>query len=206
MEIQKLKQRIELPSNVELLEGEVFVEVEGSDGYYFISNLGRCYNKPFAKFMSIYDNGGGYKFYNLTRIEKPHRYIHRLVAQHFIPNPEGKDYVNHIDHDKSNNVLSNLEWVTAKENTKHGIDAGRINSKLRGKTNQLTLQDRVKAVILRQLGYGVNEIAVKLGFARTTMSSVFNGRSGGELVDLIFSEIEGWSEKRLDLALTHKVK
>lgn len=206
MEIQKLKQRIELPSNVELLEGEVFIEIEGSRGYYFISNLGRCYNKAFDKFMFVNDNGAGYKTYVLSRLKKQSNYIHRLVAQHFIPNPEGKKFVNHIDHNRSNNCASNLEWVTAKENTKHGIDAGRINSKLRGKTNQLTLQDRVKAVILRQLGYGVNEIAVKLGFARTTMSSVFNGRSGSELVDLIFSETEGWSEKRLDLALTHKVK
>lgn len=191
--------------DIELLEGEIFVEIEGSAGYYFISNLGRCYNKPLAKFMYINDNGAGYKTYVLSRLKKHSNYIHRLVAQHFIPNPEGKKYVNHIDHDKSNNVVSNLEWVTAKENTKHGIDAGRINSKLRGKTNQLTLQDRVKAVILKQLGYGVNEIAIELGFARTTMSSVFNGRSGGDLVDLIFSETGGWSEKRLDLALTHKV-
>lgn len=192
--------------DVELLEGEVFVEVEGSNGAYLISNMGRCWNVPFSKFMFVNDNGAGYKTYVLSRLNKQSNYIHRLVAQHFIPNPEGKKYVNHIDHDKSNNIVSNLEWVTAKENTKHGIDAGRINSKLRGKTNQLTLQDRVKAVILRQLGYGVNEIAIKIGVQRTTMSSVFNGRSNPELVDLVFAETEGWSEKRLDLALTHKPK
>lgn len=192
--------------DVDLLDGEVFVEVEGSDEYYFISNLGRCYNKVFDKFMSIHDNGAGYKMYVLSKLDKANNYIHRLVAQHFIPNPEGKKFVNHIDHDKSNNVASNLEWVTAKENTKHGIDAGRINSKLRGKTNQLTLQDRVKAVILKQLGYGVNEIAIKIGVPRTTMSSVFNGRSGSELVELIFAETEGWPEQRLRLALTNKLK
>lgn len=206
MEIQKLNQRNNIPDVIELIDGEVFVEVEGSGGYYLISNLGRCYNKAFDKLMSIHDNGAGYKMYVLSKLARANNYIHRLVARHFLPNPEGKKYVNHIDHDKSNNVVSNLEWVTAKENTKHGVDAGRINAKLRGKTNQLSLQNRVEAVILKQLGYGVNEIAIKIGVPRTTMSSVFNGRSGSELVDLIFTETEGWSEQRLRLALTHQLQ
>lgn len=188
--------------DIELFEGEEFVPVVGTAGRFLISNYGRCWNTVKKKLMPTHDNGAGYMTYSLGTMQ----YAHRLVAQHFIPNPEGKKYVNHIDHSRSNNVVSNLEWVTAKENTKHGIDAGRINSKLRGKTNQLTLQDRVKAVILKQLGYGVSEIAIKIGVHRTTMSSVFNGRSNPELVDLVFAETEGWSEKRLDLALTHKLK
>jgi hypothetical protein len=128
------------------------------------------------------------------------------VATAFIDNPENKKYVNHIDHNKENNCVENLEWVTAGENTRHGIIAGRINSKPRGKLNKVTDEDRSNAVILRKLGKGVNEIAKILGFPRTTMSSVFNGRSGGELVELIQSEIEGWSEQRLNLALTNNLK
>ena len=52
------------------------------------------------------------------------RSIHRLLAETFIPNPEGKAHVNHIDADKSNNELSNLEWATPQENSQHAMDLG----------------------------------------------------------------------------------
>lgn len=163
-----------------ILDGEVFVEVKGFPEYH-ISNLGRCYSIHNNTILRSYDNGAGYKNYAFRGNIK--RYIHRLVAEAFIVNTDNKPCVNHINHNRSDNHVDNLEWVTYKENTAAGIINGTINSKKRGKTNSLTDDDRRRCVILKLAGCGVGEIGRLLGFPRTTISSVFNGRSGSDVVD-----------------------
>lgn len=64
--------------------------------------------------VSLYDNNGRQKLH----------YVHRLVTQAFVPNPENKPCVNHLDGDKLNNHVSNLEWATHKENAQHAYDTG----------------------------------------------------------------------------------
>ena len=71
--------------------------------------------------MKGYKTTYGYLVVKLCKNNiRSNKKIHRLVAQAFIPNPENKPQVNHIDEDKTNNMVSNLEWMTAKENTNHG--------------------------------------------------------------------------------------
>lgn len=70
--------------------------------------------------MKQLDSVGGYKFVQLRKDGKYYpRYVHRLVAQTFIPNPESKKEVNHKDGNKANNDITNLEWVTPSENQRH---------------------------------------------------------------------------------------
>jgi len=160
---------------------------------YIVSNFGRVYDLELDKYLNFFDNGAGYKVYGLQRKDKSNvaiRYVHRLVAIAFIENPENKPQVGHKDHNRSNNVVENLYWTTQKENTRDGIEAGRINAKKRPDTKKLNKEQICEIALLEHQGLGVNEIAVKLGFPRTTISSVFNGRSNWELFEFAREEIK----------------
>lgn len=78
--------------------------------------------------MKTFVNRGGYENIQLYdgKGNKSHISIHRLVALSFIDNPQNKPEVNHIDNNKLNNDVSNLEWVTASENRKHAYMYGRL--------------------------------------------------------------------------------
>ena len=92
---------------------------------YEISDLGnvrRVLKKGTSKNLKAVDNGNGYMRLNLYKNGKQSKYyIHRLVAEAFIPNRNKLPEVHHKDHDKTNNVLSNLEWVTSEENNSHKV-------------------------------------------------------------------------------------
>lgn len=89
------------------------------NGKYEISNLGRVRNNT-GKLMKLYINDAGYWVVALKKDKKTcFRRIHRLIAIAFIPNPENKLEVNHIDSDRSNYAISNLEWCSSSENHIH---------------------------------------------------------------------------------------
>lgn len=89
-------------------------------GGYLVGDNGDVYNKRGKKLKSRTDGKGNYMQVGLCHKGKPKLFLtHRLVAIHFIDNPENKPEVNHIDGNKKNNNLSNLEWVTRSENKKH---------------------------------------------------------------------------------------
>lgn len=104
--------------------------IEGYEGLYWITNTGRVisaerydrFNRKHGGEMTLKQAGRGYCFVFLFKDGKrKQRYIHRLVAQAFIPNPDNKPEVDHIDNDITNNIVSNLRWVTHKENQNNEI-------------------------------------------------------------------------------------
>jgi hypothetical protein len=88
---------------------------------YKISNIGLVLNIKTNNILKPFYNKKGYNLVSLFPNKKNFK-IHRLVAEAFIPNPENKEQVNHIDSNKNNNSVFNLEWNTNLENTKHSIE------------------------------------------------------------------------------------
>lgn len=91
-------------------------------GQYAITENGEVYSYKTKKFLKPFDNGKGYKLITLCNNGKSKNYyIHRLVLETYKPAENMKQLqCNHIDENKSNNNLSNLEWCTAKENANSG--------------------------------------------------------------------------------------
>lgn len=97
------------------------------EGYpnYEISTGGRVRNRSTGRIRASSDDSRGYPAVSLWAQGRPHtKNVHRLVAETFIPNPDGKTTVNHIDGNKRNNHISNLEWNTVSENVKHAYVNG----------------------------------------------------------------------------------
>jgi hypothetical protein len=109
--------------------------IKGYEGWYEVSDLGNVrsvdrkvdfvdgrYATYKGQLMKQSKHYHGYWIVNLFKNKKQStKFVHRLMAEAFIPNPNNKQVVNHKDGDKANNKLSNLEWVTQLENITHSI-------------------------------------------------------------------------------------
>lgn len=100
---------------------------------YYISNYGNIYDSLKKKNVILTINNKGYLYYNSYINKKRKIYFpHRLVGIHFIDNPNKYPQINHIDGNKTNNHVDNLEWCTQKHNTRHAVSKGLINTATQG--------------------------------------------------------------------------
>jgi hypothetical protein len=131
------KEQIETAAK-EFCEAEEWRDIPGQEGYYQVSNFGRIktvsrrvesrpqvYITIPEKIRKIGIDSNGYSYVNFSKLGKQTTgFLHRCIAMAFIPNPENKKEVNHIDGNKQNNDISNLEWNTPLENSTHAWNMG----------------------------------------------------------------------------------
>ncbi|MBQ4494908.1 MAG: HNH endonuclease [Selenomonadaceae bacterium] len=120
---------------------------------------------------------------------KPFR-IHRLVASAFIPNPENKPQVNHIDGHTMNNHISNLEWVTGSENQRHAVKAGLRKSGEDNYNAKLT-NEQVRYIRENPLGLTQPQLAEKFGVAQVSISDIQLGKLYKQAGGIIHSKRQG---------------
>ena len=148
---------------------EKFIIIEQFNNYA-VSNYGRIKNIKYDRILCPIKNKGGYMEYTFCQngIKKTLS-IHRLVAYYFIENPENKPYVNHLDGNKTNNNVNNLEWCTAQENNIHA------------RMNGLLCQE--KPIIAKNIITGeeipfksISEAGALLGINKGTIHKVLSGK------------------------------
>lgn len=158
------------------------------DGDFIVFEDGRIFKKLDPPVSS-----SGYKF---VRVGKKSYPLHRVVASAFVPNPGNKPEVNHIDGNKTNNAVSNLEWVTSQENMRHAIETGLRKPKPRsvrlvplkpatnlGRNDMKLMGDRIR-VYRAMRGLKQKDIAIALGLDQTTVSAWENGKAEPTLFNL----------------------
>lgn len=173
---------------------EIWKDLQGYEGIYQVSTLGRVKSlgrtvekksklgKEFKmvvseKVISGHVSDSGYIEYNIRKNGRPKTIRgHRLVAETFIENPSNKPLINHIDGDKTNNNLSNLEWSTHKENAKHALETGLLSNFLkfaRSKPRRKLSTEDVTVIINRlNLGDAMGRIAKDYKVHRETIASI----------------------------------
>lgn len=157
---------------------EQWKDIKGYEGIYQVSNMGYVRNIKSKKDLKAWHNHKGYMKVALSKNgEKHEKFVHRLVAENFIDNPNNLPQVNHINGNKDHNYIENLEWCTCKENIKHCYEHNLVNAERRansrrdnhnvvykGETMSLSKFSRIsgigrhKAYNLLKKGYSINDI------------------------------------------------
>lgn len=160
--------------------------VKGYEGLYEVDEQGNVYSiihdaHRRATKLRPYNNGTGYLKVNLydTNGVCKKKYVHRLIAESFISNPNNLTEVNHIDCNKKNNNVNNLEWCTRKNNLQHSYDNGLKRQGEKHGMHKLTL-DQVKEI--RASTLSLNDLATIYNVSKSTISAIKTNRNWREVM------------------------
>lgn len=141
-------------------------DIKGYEGLYAVTSCGKVWSYRSKKFLKPYDNGFGYLYVNLNKNGKKKQFkIHRLVAQAYLDNPEGKEEVDHIDRNRYRNCVNNLRYVSSQEN--------KANAEFLGKKKCFS---KVRCVETGEVFADCVEAAAAVGVHRYAINCVLLGK------------------------------
>ena len=145
--------------------------IKNYEGFYAITKDGKVWSHYNNKFLQTPPTKSGYFRLTLCSDKKRmNKFVHRLVAEAYISNPDNKPYINHIDSDKTNNIVDNLEWCTYEENMTHSREFGVNTSK------RLSIDEASEICEAYDTGLFLQrELAGCFNVCRHTIWSIVNG-------------------------------
>ena len=162
---------------------EVFEDLKGYENSYQISDSGRVFTKRrlignqiyYGKELTPQLTSDGYLKITLSKNGKSKKYyLHRLVAIQFLDNPNNLPQVNHIDGNKINNSITNLEWCTKNENQNHAVRTGLMQRGQNRPSAKLTEKQVLEIYKLKGVLKG-QDIADKYGVSKNTINCILRG-------------------------------
>lgn len=183
---------VELQRRRDKLSKEIWKAVVGYEDFYDVSNIGRVRSKDRFRTVGLFgskvipgrmlsiNTKQEYIGVTITDADNKRRRtsVHRLVAQAFIPNPDNKSQVNHINRDKHDNRVENLEWCTASENMQH-ISITRsycLNSKEKRDRVRFVADDILEIRRKKEDGYSIQQIAREYNSSWGNIKFILNGK------------------------------
>lgn len=169
---------------------EEWKPIIGYENLYLISNKGRV--KALEKYYKCNNEGIKFREEGILKAGRSNNHylqvvlsnkgisknkrIHRLVAEHFIPNPENKSVVNHKNGIKTDNNVENLEWVTKRENEKHAQYNNLLATEFKNSMTKVSNSDVLKIRELRKKGYLLKDLSRIFNISKSHISSIINNK------------------------------
>lgn len=171
--------------SVSCIENIEWRKIPGYEGLYEVSNDGRVRSwkngswgragKPKELSQNITETG--YPMLSLCRDGVPRKVtVHRLVTEAFISNPENKPCINHLDGDRANNHVNNLEWCTYAENNQHAYDTGAADRRGEGQPRSILTEREVIEIREKYVPRVVTQadLAKEYNVSRSAICSIVN--------------------------------
>lgn len=167
--------------------------IKDLENLYEVDEFGNIYSLPKIKktptteflskekILKPYKNCWGYMLVDMRKDGKRYlKCVHRLVAEAFIPNPQNKPQVNHIDGNKKNNCVENLEWCTCSENQYHAFKTSLKPKGIKHPFSKFTKDDIIyikNNYQKNKKGFGIRSLAKKFGVCDSTIRQIIIGQT-----------------------------